>query len=151
MTTRVHHSAICVADVESSLRFYRDGMGLQQLMDESFDGEWRTLFGAPSDRLRSIMLGDPAHTDAGVVELVVFEQEAARPAPGAGAQQGFLLISFYVDVDATLQRLADLGFTGAARIEQPSPFGALPMATIRDPDGVMLELVDARIGQQVTG
>jgi catechol 2,3-dioxygenase-like lactoylglutathione lyase family enzyme len=38
-TPKVHHSAICVRDVDESLRFYRDGLRLTVTMDEEFDGD----------------------------------------------------------------------------------------------------------------
>lgn len=53
MTPRVHHSAVCVQDLEASLCFYRDGLGLQVIMDHELDGGWRALFGARSDRRRA--------------------------------------------------------------------------------------------------
>jgi hypothetical protein len=34
----VHHAAICTADVERSLRFWRDGLGLSELFDHAFSG-----------------------------------------------------------------------------------------------------------------
>jgi glyoxylase I family protein len=143
MPPRVHHSAIQVHDIESSLRFYRDGIGLEVLMDHVFEGDWPTLFDTASTTLRSIFLGDPRHADAGVVELVVVDGDVRSPAPteepGTGA--GFFLLSFYVDVDATLARLVSLGFGPARRIEQPAPTGPVSMATVRDPDGVRIELV----------
>ncbi|HKA92716.1 MAG TPA: VOC family protein [Acidimicrobiia bacterium] len=43
----VHHSAVVAHDVDASLRFYRDGLGLAVLMDHQFHGDWRTLFDAP--------------------------------------------------------------------------------------------------------
>ena len=73
MTARqLHHSALCVRDMDASLRFYRDGLGMAVLMDHTFEGDWPALFGASTDRLRSVMLGDPDAADAGVVELVHF-------------------------------------------------------------------------------
>ncbi|MDT5009216.1 MAG: hypothetical protein QOH57_833 [Mycobacterium sp.] len=152
VSARVHHSAIWAADIEVSTRFYVDGVGLEMLTADTFDGEWKTLFGAPGDRLHAVLLGDSDHPEAGVVELVTFEGTAAYHDPGPRAPgRGFLWLSFYVDVDKTLGRLAALGFKEFERIVHPSPAGPLTMATIRDPDGVMLELVDARLGQQVTG
>jgi catechol 2,3-dioxygenase-like lactoylglutathione lyase family enzyme len=158
---RVHHSAIQVGDVEASLRFYRDGIGLDVLMDHVFEGDWPALFGAPSAVLRSIFLGDRTHPDVGIVELVVFDGPdpvAARadpvteqtdpdraapagPAPASVSGPGFFLLSFYVDVDEVLARLAGLGFGPARRIEQPAPTGAVTMACVYDPDGVRVELV----------
>ena len=142
----VHHSAIYVRDVDASVRFYRDGLGLQVLMDHEFDGDWRTLFDAPSDRLQSVFLGDPDSPDAGIVELVAFagdvtgdDGDAPTPAP---LHPGFFLLSFFVDVDATLNRLAAAGLDGPVRrIHVPAPGGDVEMATVRDPDGVLVELV----------
>jgi catechol 2,3-dioxygenase-like lactoylglutathione lyase family enzyme len=142
---RVHHSAVCVADVDASLRFYRDGLGLDVLMDHEFDGDWPTLFGAPGTRLRSVFLGDPAVSDAGIVELVCFDGATPPNEPdGRGPAPGFFLLSFFTDVAATLARLADLGLGGdPRRIEVPGPAGPVAMATVRDPDGVLVELIEA--------
>ena len=86
MGVRVHHSALHVADLDASLRFYRDGIGLEVLMDQVFEGDWPTLFGVPTTTLRSIFLGDRAHPDGGVVELVSFAGVAAA---AAGSRRGW--------------------------------------------------------------
>ena len=141
----VHHAAICTADVELSMRFWRDGLGFTELFDHTFTGNWPGLFGADSDRLRSIFLGDPRTPDTGIVELVVFDDvgDAAAAAPGPGPRHGFFLLSLQRDVDATLSALAALGFTdGARRIDMPGPKGTtVPMAVITAPDGVLVELI----------
>jgi catechol 2,3-dioxygenase-like lactoylglutathione lyase family enzyme len=141
MAAKVHHSAICVGDVAESLRFYCDGLGLEVLMDMSFDGEWSILFEARSNRLRSVFLGDPADPNAGIVELVVFDGGTEPAAPSGEPRAGFFLLSFMVDVDETVARLAQLGYDEVRRIEQPSPSGPVPMAVVRDPDGVPIELI----------
>lgn len=127
------------------MRFYRDGLGLEVMMDQEFDGDWVTLFGARSSRLRSVFLGDAANHDAGIVELVAFDGGMASAiAPPAEPAEGFFLLSFYVgDVGEVLERLAMLGFGGdVRRIELPAPDGAtVGMATVRDPDGVLIELI----------
>lgn len=146
MPTKCHHSAICVRDFAASLRFYTEGLGLELLWEQEFDGDWPTLFGARQPRLHSAFLGDPAADDAGIVELVEFiggmeEGTGQGAAPGCG----FFLLSFYVDVDATLARLAELGMGGEPRrIEVHAMGGAtVPMAVVRDPDGVIVELIGA--------
>ena len=70
--TGIHHTAIVTADVERSMRFWCDGLGFTELFDHTFTGDWRTLFNARTDRLRSIFLGDPNAPDTGLVELVQF-------------------------------------------------------------------------------
>jgi catechol 2,3-dioxygenase-like lactoylglutathione lyase family enzyme len=139
----VHHAAICTADVERSLRFWRDGLGLTEVFDHTFRGNWPELFGAQSDQLRSIFLGDPQSADAGLVELVVFAGAGGAPKSGTGPRHGFFLLSLQRDVDATLAGLAALGFAdGVRRITVPGPAGAtVPMAVITAPDGVLVELI----------
>ena len=149
MPSRAHHSAIVVCDVEASLRFWRDGMGFEVLMDQHFDGDWSALFVAPANRLRSIFLGDPARADAGIVELVRFGEAddalaaADDPAALPATRPGFFLISCYVDVDVVLGRLRGMGLGGTPRrIVVPGRGGQpVEMATVIDPDGVLVELI----------
>jgi glyoxylase I family protein len=143
MSARVHHSAIVVRDVDASLRFWRDGIGFDVIMDHEFDGDWSTLFGARSNRLRSVFLGDPQRADAGMVELVQFDGGADDAATITAPRAGFFLLSCYVDVEATLARLAALDLGGRPRrISVPAPDGAaVQMATVVDPDGVLVELI----------
>jgi glyoxylase I family protein len=146
----IHHTAICVADIDTSLRFYRDGLGMEITTQGEFAGPWQDLFGGPDDVLNMVMLGDPANSSAGVIELISFPSELEAAAAGP-ASNGVFLVSMYVDVDATLARLADLGYAEHKRIDLDSPHGSITMATVRDPDGVLIELVDAAMGAQVTG
>jgi catechol 2,3-dioxygenase-like lactoylglutathione lyase family enzyme len=141
----VHHTAIVTADVETSMRFWRDGLGFSELFDHTFSGDWPTLFDAKTDALRSVFLGDPQTPETGIVELVVLDGVTApAPAP-AGPTFGFFLISLQRDVDPTLTRLAELGFAeGVRRISMPAPGGkTVQMAVITAPDGVRVELIGA--------
>jgi catechol 2,3-dioxygenase-like lactoylglutathione lyase family enzyme len=70
----------------------------------------------------------------------------AEGAPqGPQPQLGFFLLSFYVDVDETLARLAALGLGGEPRriAVEGMADQHVPMATVRDPDGVIIELIGA--------
>lgn len=142
----VHHAAIVTADVEQSLRFWRDGLGLVEFLDHTFTGDWPTLFDAGSDVLRSIFLGDPDHPNSGIVELVYFEgvEESTRDT-GGRPRHGFFLLSLEREVEITLAGLAELGFTeGIRRISMPAPRGkTVDMAVVTAPDGVRVELIGA--------
>jgi len=136
----VHHSAICVRDVDESLRFWRDGLGLTVLMDQRFEGDWPTLLGAPGPSLRAVFLGYPEVPSSGVVELVDLGPEVTLNATdGTAAQTGFLLLSLTADVAPTLARLDALGLGGEPRRVTAA---GVDMAVVVDPDGVAVELVD---------
>ncbi|HEY1842237.1 MAG TPA: VOC family protein [Mycobacterium sp.] len=141
--TGVHHTAIVTTDVERALSFWRAGLGLAILFDHVFTGDWPTLFGATTDTLRSIFLGDPDAPDGGIVELVVFDNPSPASEPTAGPAPGFFLVSLNRDIEPTLRRLADLGFTDDVRqIDVPAPHGKqVQMAVITAPDGVRVELI----------
>ena len=139
----IHHAAIVTSDVDASMRFWRDGLGFTELFDYTFTGDWRTLFGAATDQLRSIFLGDPATPETGIVELVLLDDVEALPPRTDAPAFGFFLLSLQRDVDATLTTLAALGFGDAVRrIEMPAPGGKkVAMAVLNAPDGVRVELI----------
>jgi glyoxylase I family protein len=125
------------------LRFWRDGMGLEQFFDLTFDGDWPTLFGATDNRLRSVFLGDPASPEVGLVELVDFDDGRPEGSRVDGPAPGFFLLSFEREVEPVLQQLAAAGFNdGVRRITQTVGDGrTVDMAVITAPDGVLVELV----------
>jgi catechol 2,3-dioxygenase-like lactoylglutathione lyase family enzyme len=131
------------------LRFYRDGVGLDVLMDREVEGDWPTLFEGPSRRLRVVFLGDRGVPDvfSGVLELNAFiggDVPARQPVGPPSA--GLFMVSFFVDVEATLERLADLGMGRVPRcVEQSTPSGPIVIATVRDPDGVLVLLTPGSI------
>src|SRR4029453_7876250 len=106
----IHRSVVVVQDLDESLRFYRDGVGLDVLMDREVEGDWPKLFEGPSRRLRVVFLGDPDVPDvfSGVLELNAFigGDVPARQLVGPPSA-GLFMVSFFVDVEATLKRLAD--------------------------------------------
>ena len=137
---KVHHSAIVTHDVEASIVFWRDGLGLDVLMDHTFEGPWDELFGATTTKLRSLFLGDAASPDVGIVELVDIG-EIGPPAPEPRDRAaGFMLLSLYADLDQVLPRLASLGVGGKATVR---PVGPVRLAVVQDPNGVTVELMDA--------
>jgi len=135
----VHHSAICVADITESTRFWCQGLGFSVLMDEQFTGDWPTLLDAPSRSLRSVFLGDPAHPDSGIVELVDLGPDSPGQRSSGGPAKGFLLLSVMTDLDRALDRLRSLGLGGVPRRIEVA---GIAMAVVRDPDGVQVELID---------
>ena len=139
----IHHAVVVVRDLEASLLFYRDGLGLDLLQDRQVEGDWPDLFGVPSRRVHAVFLGDAGVPDdhAGVLELNVFDGNVPDGPPPSPPGTGFFLLSFFVDVEATLGRLAALGLGGPPRrVTQSTPRGPVTLATVRDPDALLVLL-----------
>ena len=140
--TLLHHAGICVSDMAESLRFYVDGIGLAVLVDTVLPADLHPLLGVHTTSVRTVFLGDPANSYAGIVELLDLGVPDLVDAPAQSGlpARGVFLLSVQVDVRATLERLAGLGFGGSPRT-MPTPDGGLA-ATVVDPDGVMVELLN---------
>jgi glyoxylase I family protein len=136
---KLHHSAIATRDIEASLVFWRDGLGLEVLMDHTFEGPWPTLFGGESTTLRSVFLGEVASSESGIVELVARDDTAPPGAGSPGPAEGFMLLSLFADLDTVLPRLSSLGVGGEATVAAVS---GVRLAVVRDPNGVRVELMD---------
>jgi catechol 2,3-dioxygenase-like lactoylglutathione lyase family enzyme len=139
--TILHHSGICVADIDAALRFYRDGIGLNVLVDKVIEADLESLLGRHTRRVRTVFLGAADHPDGAIVELLdmgLQDIADATPQPGL-PNRGVFLLSFQVDVPVVLARLKDLGLGGSPRT-MATPRGGLA-ATVVDPDGVMVELL----------
>jgi catechol 2,3-dioxygenase-like lactoylglutathione lyase family enzyme len=143
--TILHHSGVCVKDIDAALRFYRDGIGLEVLVDKVIEADLESLLGVHTRSVRTVFLGAADHPDGAIVELLDLGlQDIADAAPQPGLpNRGVFLLSFQVDVPGVLARLDDLGLGGSPRT-MGTPRGDLA-ATVTDPDGVMVELLPGRI------
>lgn len=139
--TTLHHAGVCVRDMEQSLRFYCEGLGLTVLADKVLHADLESLLGVCTETVRTVFLGDGEHLDSGIIELLdVGLPDIAESQPQAGLPaRGVFLLSLQVDVHDVLSRLDGLGLGGTART-MPTPGGGTA-ATVTDPDGVMVELL----------
>jgi catechol 2,3-dioxygenase-like lactoylglutathione lyase family enzyme len=139
--TAMHHAGLCVRDMATSLRFYRDGLELTVLADKVLTADLNALLGVRTESVRTVFLGDAKHPDSGIIELLdLGVPDIADGGAQAGLPvRGVFLLSLQVDVTAVLARLAEMGLGGTPRV-MPTPGGGLA-ATVTDPDGVMVELL----------
>jgi glyoxylase I family protein len=136
------HVGLCPADIEASLRFYVDGIGLDVIFDITLKGDHYDLIGVHTEKVRTIFLSDKSNPMSSRLELLdLRDGRAAAEQPRAGLpQRGLMLVSFVTPVEETLARLQDMGLGGRPRI-MPTVGGGLS-AMVVDPDGVMVELLD---------
>jgi len=95
-----------------------------------------------------VFLGDARVPDdhAGVLELSVLVGSVPDGPAVPPLRTVFLMLSFFVDVEAALGRLASPGLGGSPRrVAQPAPGGPITIATVRDPDGLLILLTPGPI------
>ncbi len=121
------HTMVRVTDIEASLRFYRDALGLEQLSRRDNElGRYTLVFlAAPGDNTAQVELTYNWPNAQGVAETYT-----------GGRNFGHLAYAVD-DIHATCKRLMDHGVV----INRPPRDGR--MAFVRSPDGISVELLQA--------
>jgi catechol 2,3-dioxygenase-like lactoylglutathione lyase family enzyme len=143
MIQGIHHTCITVSDLERSIAFYRDTLGLELIMTEeserSGDDRSKALGVARAKVKLAILRAGDAQ-----VELIEYVTASGRPYDRNNNDVGAMHIAFQVEeIDAVYGRLQDEGVRFTA---PPATIPAGPMAGWRwtyffDPDGVSLEII----------
>lgn len=137
----VRHTGISVRDLDVSLSFYRDLLGLTVAVQAEEGGEFlETVLGFDKVRVTTVKLSAPDGPT--LVELLRYDEPEGRFDPSRDVQTiGPSHIAFTVDdIDSLYIRLRAAGvrFRSEPRV---SADGGAKVAFCSDPDGVPLELV----------
>lgn len=138
MITGFNHVGISVANLERSIAFYRDLLGMQVIQEVAFEGErYDSILGLKGAKGRIAILR------VGNLELEFFE--FARPAGQPAdlnrpvCNQGIAHFAVQVEGLAGLyERLKD---AGVAFHCPPTDFGCAIATYLRDPDGNVIEML----------
>ncbi len=105
------HLAVHVADVERSLAFYRDLLGMEQLgYFVEYDQTVRDVVGYPDAVLKTAHVLIP-NSDM-YMEIIEFVRPQGTPVDPQPANPGTVHLGFFVDdLEATLQRLIEAGYS----------------------------------------
>jgi len=114
------HTMVRVTDIDASLRFYRDALGLVELSRKDY----------PQGRFTLVFLSAPGDESAQVELTYNWDPEAY-----AGGRNFGHLAYEVDDIYATCRRLAEHGVT----INRPPRDGR--MAFVRSPDNISVELL----------
>lgn len=133
MTVELQYCHVTVNDVDESLGFYRDALGLEVRNDVG------------SGTFRWVTLGSPGHP---VPEVVLSEPHAGRSEADGDALQELLtkgvlpIIGFRVhDLDAAFERVRE---SGAEVLQEPiDQHWGLRDCAFRDPSGNMVRISQA--------
>jgi len=140
--TGFFHGGITVGDMDRSLVFYGEGLGLEIEFDRMLDAAYlKEVLGLAFDAIRTVYLRIPG---GGFVELLEYRGIERMPAVSRPCDPGGGHLCLYVDdVAAVHGRLAGLGFP--ARSAEVVDITAGPNTGARscyipDPDGYAVEL-----------
>jgi lactoylglutathione lyase len=128
---RMLHVMLRIRDIDASLRFYRDGLGMH-LLDRH---------DVPQGRFSILFLSFAGYRDGpAAIELTYnWDQEEAY---SHGSGYGHIAIGV-PDIEAAFARLIDHG--GAAKTAPKQMIPGTPMlAFVTDPDGYAVELIQTR-------
>lgn len=144
----VSHLAIGVRDMERSLVFWRDALGLEVAVDqiESFGGSDRF----PARERRGVYLRWPSGGEPGDASFVVLDEQRSVDPSGSPAELfdvGLHHVGFWVDdLDEIADRLRAAGFDpmlGPAESDTrdygEAPGGVVRTLFVRDPDGTIVQ------------
>lgn len=146
MITGLHHTAICVSDIERSLAFYRDLLGLKVLRQvELSDQRLDQVVGLPGARLKVAILQVGNSQER--LELMQYLSPQGRPLPAELRQcdVGVTHVCFTVtDIERLSQDLVDRGvrFNSPVQTMDPTEVGTAKIVYLHDPDGITLELLE---------
>lgn len=142
MILATRHTGLVVRNLERSITFYRDVLGLEVWRRSIEESNYiDNVVGIPNVRLEWAKLKAP---DGSVVELVQYHSHpSSTPLENAPSNRlGCSHIAFTVsDLDDACQKLIAEGFH-CKSAPQISPDGQAKVTYCHDPDGVILELVE---------
>lgn len=145
----LHHVAISVKDMERSLAFYRDALGLTMFQDEIISGpDLDRALMETGARLRMVVVSDEA---GNMIELLGWESPPVRERPpehlkfsSTGLVEVCLIVS---DLDSVEKNLARKGFSFRtppwlfSNVLDNTGIPDTKVTHVEDPDGVQVELV----------
>jgi catechol 2,3-dioxygenase-like lactoylglutathione lyase family enzyme len=138
----IHHVGVTVRDLERSLVFYRDLLGVD-VIRISNDVDVATIVGLPGTRARI------ADLDAGPGQVIELLEYNTSDVPAVAAGRPDTIGSCHVclqvaDLDSSLARLARAGVAPVGEAVELDEEGwqNCTVAYLRDPDGVIVELLE---------
>jgi catechol 2,3-dioxygenase-like lactoylglutathione lyase family enzyme len=136
----IHHVGISVSDLDRSIEFYCEILGMEMLGQASFGGEIMDhITGLTGTRGHSAML----RAGAQHLELFEFAAPAAKPNDHLRPVCDHGISHFCMEVRNIQVEYERLKVRGVEFHCPPQPFGNMRATYARDPDGNVFELLEA--------
>ncbi len=143
MIRGIHHTAISTVDLERSIRFYRDLMGFEQVMD--FSWPEGTVNMNATHALKETA-GRVVLLKAGNSMIELFQYATPTPAPKDASRRlcDYGITHFCIDVDDIDAEYERLKAAGMLFHCPPVDYGTVKTTYGRDPDGNVIELQEIK-------
>jgi len=143
MIKAIRHTGLVVRDINASLTFYRDVLGLSVVKRMTESGPFiEKVVGIPGAVLEWIKLKAP---DGSLIELIQYHSASSRspvienaPSDKLGCSHIALTVR---DLELCYRVLTEKGLR-CNNVPQLSPDGLVKVMYCHDPDGIILELVE---------
>ena len=147
MMKGIVHVGLTVTDLDRSVAFYRDVLGLAYLGEMEMEGlETERLFQRKDCKARGAYLNGSRELAAPPVEMIQFVGQETERQTGDLFRTSISELCFFVeDIDREYRRLKEMG---VEFLSEPQTFdstkygfGKSRAVYLRDPDGIVLELL----------
>jgi len=151
----IHHLTVGVSNMERSLRFYVDGLGLKKTLDTRVGGDsFERLLRLPTgSTARTVFLQGSSRL--GQIELVEWQTSIVDQSPVSRAgRTGYTVVSFSLTRETfpTVCRqleAVDATFWNAPETTILDGYGEIEACIVEDPDGNMIELVRLPLDDEI--
>jgi catechol 2,3-dioxygenase-like lactoylglutathione lyase family enzyme len=140
--TSLLHTGLTVRDLDRSLSFYRDTLGMETVFEQEKEGGYlAAIVGYPGAHVRMAHLAFPG--DSHRLELFQYLTPASRSEAGEPCDVGITHVCLVVDdIAALYERLRTAGvdfYSEPVQVDTGANAGGMGVY-LRDPDGITLEL-----------
>ena len=147
MVGRIYHVGLTVSDLERSIAFYRDVLGLEFQGEIFMEGEETDkMFRRVNCKARVAYLNGSKAVEAPPVELIQFVNNEVKKVPSDLFTASISEVCFYTDdIDSAYKHLVDNNVECLCEPQyfdfRADGFGESRAFYFRDPDGIILEMM----------
>ena len=147
MVGRIYHVGLTVSDLERSIAFYRDVLGLEFQGEIFMEGEETDkMFRRVNCKARVAYLNGSKAVEAPPVELIQFVNNEVKKVPSDLFTTSISEVCFYTDdIDSAYKHLVDNNVECLSESQyfdfRADGFGESRAFYFRDPDGIILEMM----------
>jgi catechol 2,3-dioxygenase-like lactoylglutathione lyase family enzyme len=144
--SRLIQTTIMCGDLDKSIEFYRDGIGLVLLAEDEAVSPYAQLLGSTDGLVQVAQLADPNSVEVNILELSRWVN-ASPTQRLSGLPRGPFMIGFQCDYDDVMGRLRSKGYheIGERIVDIPassvSEGGTGKVGFVEDPDGTVVLLL----------